>query len=206
MRIGIFGDVHGHLVELEKTLALLEHLNVDQIICMGDLVDKGQHSNAVIDQMREREIICIQGNHDAKAQFMWLSHHDEPLTGTSLDYLIDLPETLSFVWEDVTVFLCHANPWLDTSIYVFPTRPLALFREVIEAVEETILIMGHTHHPMWVKIDAKTLVNPGSIYGNRDRVERTCGVLTLPDCIFELYDIDSGCQLALPVMCPDDYQ
>jgi putative phosphoesterase len=197
MKIGIFGDVHGHLHELEKTLALLEHFSVDRLVCMGDLVDKGQHSNAVIDLMRERAITCIQGNHDAKAQFMWLSHHDEPLTGASLDYLMALPETLSFVWDGISIYLCHANPWLDTSVYVFPTRPMALLQEVINAVAEQVIIMGHTHHPMCVKIGAKTLVNPGSIYGNRDRDERTCGVLTLPDCTFELYDIDTGNLLQL---------
>jgi putative phosphoesterase len=197
MKIGIFADVHGHLHELQKTLTLLETLQVDKIVCLGDLVDKGKQSNAVISLMREREIICIQGNHDKKAQFMWLAHHEEALTGNSLDYLESLPETLSFTWAEVTLFLCHENPWKDTSIYVFPTRPTALFEEVAAAVTEQVIIMGHTHHPMCVAVGDKILINPGSIYGNRDRDERTYGVLSLPDCTFELYDIDNGQKLAL---------
>lgn len=49
MKIGIFSDVHGHLIELQKTLALFERLQVDQLLCCGDLVDKGKESDANVD-------------------------------------------------------------------------------------------------------------------------------------------------------------
>ena len=191
MKIGIFSDVHGHLAELEKTLALFEKLQVDHILCCGDLVDKGKESDAVVTIMREMNIPCVQGNHDFKAQFTWFTHH-EMLDSKTIDYLSKLPPVLSYEWDGVSVFACHANPWQDSSVYVFPERPEALFREVIHAVDAQIIVMGHTHHPMHIELDGTHLLNPGSIYSNRNREERTCAVLNLPDCDFTLYDIDSA--------------
>jgi predicted phosphodiesterase len=40
MKIGIFSDIHGHLNEVQKTIALLDSLTVDEIIRGGDLGDK----------------------------------------------------------------------------------------------------------------------------------------------------------------------
>lgn len=196
MKIGVFSDVHGHIKELHQTLLLLRHLQVDEVICCGDLVDKGAYSDAVIATMQEQNILCVQGNHDFKAQFTWLTHA-EPLQDSSLSYLIDLPATLTFDWTGLSVYVCHANPWQDSSIYVFPTRPEALFQQVAEAVTADVIIMGHTHHPMSVQWGNTMLVNPGSIYGNRDRPQRSCGILTLPERCFEIYDIDTGRKLSL---------
>lgn len=196
MKIGIFSDVHGHLEELNKTLRLLEALQVDHIVCAGDLVEKGLHSDAVIEVIREQAIPCVKGNHDAKARFGWLVQA-EILSDRSIDYLSKLPESLTFEWSGKTVYVCHATPWQDTSVYVFPTRPPVLFQLVAEAVDADVIILGHTHHPMRIEVGKKILINPGSIYGNRDRDERTCGVLSLPDCQFDLYDINTGQKLKL---------
>lgn len=196
MKIGVFSDVHGHLAELEKTLRLFNDLQVDERICAGDLVDKGNDSDAVVTMMRDEKIHCVRGNHDFKAQFMWLTHN-EPLQSESLLYLEKLPPTLTFEWLGTTVYMCHANLWEDSSIYVYPTRPLVLFEEVANAVDADVIIMGHTHQPMRVQVGDKLILNPGSIYGNREVDARTCGILSLPDRKFDIYDIDSGIKLEL---------
>ena len=90
MKIGIFSDVHGHLDELHQTLALLKTHQVETMLCAGDFVDKGTQSDEVIALMQEQGIACVLGNHDAKAQYIWLSYR-EPLQETSLAYLSQLP-------------------------------------------------------------------------------------------------------------------
>lgn len=195
MKIGIFSDVHGHIEELHKTLALLESHAVDEMVCAGDLIDKGLYSDEVVDLMRERRIPCVQGNHDAKIQFGFMS--SQTLKDSSFVYLTTLPPSLTFEWAGVTVYLCHANPWEDSSIYVYPTRPPSLLNLVARAVQAPLMIMGHTHHPMRIEVEGKIMINPGSIYGNRDRPERTCGILTLPQATFEIYDIETGRLLPL---------
>jgi putative phosphoesterase len=194
MRIGVFSDVHGHLAQLHQTLLILRQLEVDQLLCVGDLVDKGSDSDAVITLMQEQSILCVQGNHDAKARFGWLNNQ-APLRDESLAYLRKLPEALLFEWAGVSVYVTHSNPWLDTSVYIYPTRPKALFKLVADSVAAQVIVLGHTHQPMRVEIDGKVIVNPGSVYGNRDLDARTCGVLSLPDRRFDIYDIDSGNRL-----------
>ena len=196
MKIGVFSDVHGHLRELKLTLDLFESLKVDRLLCCGDLVDKGDDSDAVIDLMRELDIPCVQGNHDRKAQFTWLTHL-EPLKPSSIEYLTDLPTYLTYEWEGKSVYVCHANPWEDASYYLYPESPDFLFEEVIKTVTVDVVIMGHTHHAMRVDYQNTIMINPGSIYGNRDRDERTCGVLTLPNCSFGIYDVETGEELNL---------
>jgi putative phosphoesterase len=196
VKIGIFSDVHGHIEELSRTLKLLDSLEADHIICAGDLVEKGLEGDAVIEVMRECAIPCVKGNHDAKAQFGWLVEQP-PLKDRSIAYLRKLPESLTFEWEGISVYLCHATPWQDSSVYVYPSRPTALFQLIAETVEAKVIILGHTHHPMHIRFNDKHIINPGSIYGNRDRGERTCGLLKLPECIFDVYDIETGRKLAL---------
>ena len=191
MQIGIFSDVHGHLEELNQTLNLFDTHQVDQILCAGDLVDKGNNSDAVIARMQAACIPCVLGNHDAKAGYTWLTYN-QPLKDESLAYLSKLTHDLTFKWRGVSVYLCHANPWQDTSVYVFPDRPPSLFELIAKAVDSDIIIMGHTHQPMCVPVEKKLLINPGSIYGNRDRDERTCCILTLPDRQLTFFDIDTG--------------
>lgn len=191
MKIGVFSDVHGHLIELKLTLNLLKSLAVDTLVCGGDLVDKGNFSDDVVDIMREEAIACVQGNHDKKAQFTWLSHA-EPLKDSTIEYLTDLPVSLDYEWEDKTVHVCHANPWHDASYYLYPTAPEFLFQEVRKTCTADVIILGHTHHPMSITYKNTLMINPGSIYGNRDRAERTCGVLTMPDCTFTIFDIETG--------------
>lgn len=203
-KIGVFADVHGYLEELKKTLDLLKHLEVDHMICAGDLVDKGVHNDAVVELMQALAIPCVQGNHDAKAQWTWLIH-DAPLQQSSIDYLSSLPESLTFEWEGVTVYMSHSNPWQDSSIYVYPMRPMALFEEIANAVEANVIILGHTHMPMRIEVDGKLIINPGAVYGNvstdslygkRETDQHTCGILSLPACNFDLYDINTGEKLA----------
>lgn len=194
MKIGVFADVHGNLAGLHQVLQIFADLKVDELICAGDLTDKGPHGDAVIDVMQSRQILCVQGNHDATS---WL-RHPELLTPESIHYLSQLPPILKFAWADVSVCVSHANPWQDSSIYVYPTSSVALFREVLKYVDERILILGHSHQPMFVQVDEKIILNPGSVYDNRHIPQRTCGVLTLPPCQFDIYDIATGHQLTLP--------
>jgi len=200
MKIGVFSDVHGHLDELHQTLKLFETHGVNQTVCAGDLAHKGTHGDAVMAVMQEYGIPCVLGNHDAKAQHDWLTDYLQPLSDQSLKYLQTLPPEMTFNWTDISVYVCHSTPWHDPSVYVYPSRPEALFRLVAQAVTDRIIITGHTHHPMQVEIDGKTILNPGSICSNRDRTERTCGILNLPSLQFDLYDIDTGQLLPLQVI------
>lgn len=60
--VSIIGDVHGCLSKLDALLPRLP----GQIVLVGDLVDRGDHSAAVLDLVMARtDVICLMGNHEA---------------------------------------------------------------------------------------------------------------------------------------------
>ena len=73
--VAVIGDVHGCDALLG---ALLDRIARDldcQVVCVGDIVDRGEESAAAIDRLMARpEILCLKGNHEA----MLLSFLDEP--------------------------------------------------------------------------------------------------------------------------------
>src|SRR3954465_13757067 len=110
MKIGIISDIHGHLAPLEKALALLDRLGVEQIVCAGDLVGEGYEGDAVVKLLQARQIPCVLGNHDEEAfgDQAWLRRQQRHTPDTSNRLLLDsrtvahvssLPLTLSFEWE-----------------------------------------------------------------------------------------------------------
>jgi len=65
-KIGIIGDVHGCIDELAELLDQLQKENLDAIYHLGDLVDRGPDSGAVVSLCREQGISGVMGNHEFK--------------------------------------------------------------------------------------------------------------------------------------------
>lgn len=74
MRLAVVGDIHGHARELEETLNKLARHQVDRIVLLGDLIDRGPDPFACIDLARgwtftarsgrtkRLDVVC--GNHE----------------------------------------------------------------------------------------------------------------------------------------------
>lgn len=206
MKIGVISDVHGNLNGLRKALGLFAAQGVEQILCAGDLVDRGPHGDEVVKIIREKQIPCVRGNHDAMAKYTQMFYDKHPelsfggaLSKETLAYLDQLPASLTFEWAGVPLVMTHANPWHDDATYIYPNQREALFRRVIDEAGSQTVILGHTHHPMVVQVDEGLVLNPGSVSGNRDRPVQSCAILTLPERTFDVYDIQSGRPLPLPV-------
>jgi len=83
-RILAIGDIHGCADELTDLLARLQPTSEDQVILLGDLVNRGPHPRRVIDIAREINATCLLGNHELRL----LNHHrsggNAPLKETDL--------------------------------------------------------------------------------------------------------------------------
>jgi serine/threonine protein phosphatase 1 len=64
-RQAFIGDVHGCIDELKELYAKLEHEALDCVWIVGDLVDRGPDSGAVVEFARSHGIHSIRGNHEA---------------------------------------------------------------------------------------------------------------------------------------------
>lgn len=65
-RIAIIGDIHGCIDELTELLDRLRAEQLDAIYHLGDLVDRGPDSGAVVSLMRRQGIAGVMGNHESK--------------------------------------------------------------------------------------------------------------------------------------------
>ena len=64
MRYGILADIHSNLEALESVLADLEGRNVDELLCLGDIVGYGADPAECLRLVRENCGTVICGNHD----------------------------------------------------------------------------------------------------------------------------------------------
>ncbi|OZG69956.1 hypothetical protein BTA51_28520 [Hahella sp. CCB-MM4] len=61
----ICSDIHGHFSLLEEQLSHLDFdKEKDRLFCLGDLIDRGQESDQVIDYLRKPWFFSILGNHE----------------------------------------------------------------------------------------------------------------------------------------------
>ena len=76
MIIGIISDIHEDIIRLKQSITILEKRNVDEIICLGDIVGfsvpyynylTSRDSNEVIDILRKNCSDIVIGNHDLYA-------------------------------------------------------------------------------------------------------------------------------------------
>ncbi len=67
MRYAILSDIHANLEALEAVLGEIEHLGVDRVFCLGDVVGYNADPNACVRLLMEKGIPSLMGNHDAAA-------------------------------------------------------------------------------------------------------------------------------------------
>jgi putative phosphoesterase len=202
-RIGVIADVHADLDRLCAALALLEERGAQAIVCLGDLVEKGMDGDAVVRLLRARQIPCVRGNHDltAPGNVRWLRENAIPghpmlLDDRTLVWLASLPRALTFEWEGNSVLLAHGTPSSEHT-YLRHTNPRDFIRRALDGVRADVILLGHTHQPMRLRVGSTWVFNPGSVMVglNGDIMASgsgTCGLLTLPDRAFDVYAVDTG--------------
>ena len=69
MRLLAIGDIHGCLLQFNDLLNLVKLTPDDQVILLGDYVDRGPDSRGVLDRIIElkrsgMKLVCLRGNHE----------------------------------------------------------------------------------------------------------------------------------------------
>ncbi|MBI1258902.1 MAG: YfcE family phosphodiesterase [Chloroflexi bacterium] len=206
MKVGIIADIHGDSVALRKALALLEAQAVDQIICAGDMVNKGSDAAGVIALLQEHAIATVQGNHDfdACADGYILVYRNErdgieipythDLSTDMQTYLSSLPLALRFEWENQRLHMTHASTW-DQITVLRADADQTLFQRVAAETSADVIIVGHTHVPMIIHVGDQLIVNPGCVYYGYPEFRSTCAILSLPERAFTVFDVDTGVEV-----------
>ena len=68
MRVLAIGDVHGCLGQLDDLLAWVDPTRADDLVFLGDYVDRGPDTRGVLNRLIElkqaRPVVCLRGNHE----------------------------------------------------------------------------------------------------------------------------------------------
>ncbi|MEA2236554.1 MAG: hypothetical protein QOC81_1278 [Thermoanaerobaculia bacterium] len=183
MLVALISDIHANLDALKAVMDAIP--DVDRILCCGDIVGYYDKPNEVCALLRNRDVHCIRGNHDAyvlgalvpdatRRQAYRTDWTREVLEKDHLDWLRGLPVELSFAESGTTLRMRHASPW-DEETYLYRDATAALARLNLEPGE--ILAVGHTHYPLHIPAGDGWLLNPGSVGQPRDRDPRSCYAL-----------------------------
>jgi putative phosphoesterase len=174
MRVAALYDVHGNLPALEAVLEEVEREQPDVIVFGGDIV-AGPMPRETLERVRSlgQTAHLIRGNADRIAlEFRnglrpesegladWVS---EQLTDEQAELLRSLPLTVTLDVEELgpTCF-CHATPRDDEEIFT-ERDPDEVVAGMLEGVEETTVVCGHTHMQADRRVGRWRVVNAGSV-------------------------------------------
>jgi len=193
MKIAIISDIHANFEALKAVLAEIKKKSVDEIWCLGDVVDYGPSPNECCQLIKEKAKYCVAGNHDygvlEKVDLSWFG-------STSLDSMAITRRILSQESRD---FLNHlkTKKELSQSFLVHASVKDCLFEYLLEPSQaeenfknfsQAIGFFGHTHLPycfekegelikersprlekkIKLKKGNRYLINPGSVGQPRD--------------------------------------
>jgi predicted phosphodiesterase len=154
-RYAVISDIHGNLYAFQAVLARMASLEVDEVICLGDIVGYGPNPGDCLDLVVKYCGHVIQGNHDeavvdpycadafngaAREAIYWTRDALGPLHLNALNLL---RPTLRI---GPSIMCVHSSPDDDgPTDYVHDKQVAAL---AFRGVDAPICLLGHTHVPM----------------------------------------------------------
>lgn len=217
MKIALLSDVHGNAVALEAVVQDIWKRQVDKILVLGDICFRGPEPKESLRIVQSLDAEVIKGNADE-----WVVrgiHHGEvpeqafdimnqerewtlsKLNNEEINYLKELPETMSFSAGNLNIFAFHATP---NSLFevIPPDAPDNTFSEkMFSTTDADIYFYGHIHKAYIRYVNGKTVVNLGSVGMPFDGVKKASyALLEIEDNNFQTsiikvpYDVDKVIQ------------
>lgn len=177
MRILVVSDVHGNFEALRRIPE-----RFDRVLFLGDAVDYGPDPKSCLQWLRERGAVAVRGNHDQavasgvscrcnpsmrEASEATRDFTRQALDDADVDFLLLRPLHEEVSLEGLKLHLVHATPSDPLYTYLPPTQTVRWASE-LEQVDADLLLVGHTHLPMILRVGRKLIVNPGSVGQPRD--------------------------------------
>jgi len=171
VRLGIVSDIHCNIAGLRE--ALSEMGPIDDLLCLGDVVDRNRFSNEVVGFLKDLGAYIILGNHDEA----FLAGAREGADPDLAAFLADQPTRRELTFGSKKVLMIHSTPWEPRGEYIFPhNEKLALFGET----DANYVLYGHTHAHLIRRIGEVLVINPGTAGEGRDSSDGhhlSCAVL-----------------------------
>ncbi len=199
MTIAIISDIHGNYEALKEVLSLIDKMSINEIYCLGDVVGYYSQVNECCDELRQRNVKCVMGNHDwymvadsfcPRSQSVndCLKYQREIITETNKNWL----KTFPIIRNEHNISMVHGGWTNPIDEYLEPNQ------EYFEKLKGNIFVSGHTHNQRIDKYDNKIYCNPGSVGQPRDNNNKSAFAV-FDGANFKLYrveyDIEKVCYL-----------
>jgi predicted phosphodiesterase len=181
MRVAALYDIHGNLPALRAVLADVARDSVDLVLIGGD-VATGPLPRQTLDQLIAlgSQARCVRGNADREIVSAYdsdrrdIDAEEDPAMRASAfaaaqisreqrDLLASFAPSVLLHPDGLgpTVF-CHGSPRSDSEILTTETTEQRL-RTIIEDVDQSVIVCGHTHRQFDRRVDRWRVVNAGSV-------------------------------------------
>jgi len=230
LRYAIISDIHANLEAFCAVLEKIDGMNIDQIVCLGDVVGYNASPNECANLIRERNIQTVLGNHDAVAcsleepwgfnpvalaAALWTR---ETLSEENLEWLRNLPDELNFG----AFVAVHGAPQ-NRNTYLFTWEDILPHLSFLEEQNCNMCFIGHTHSPGIFSTDGvysvdddskfalgtgkNFFINPGSVGQPRDgNPHAAFGILDTDENSFEQvrikYPVDKAAKRVIEADLP----
>lgn len=204
MKLGLISDIHGDPLSLELAWAHLTVLGADRIVCAGDLVGYGPYPDRAVAFLEAHKIASVRGNHDRWALQRPPGTPDEfggaGISTRTLAALGALPPVLRIELGGRAIVIAHGSPASDMEYVTRSTHGPAVLDDLLVEVGADLLVVGHTHAPMWYRGPGGLVVNPGSVISMPVvRTSRTFALVDLETLAATIHDVESGRVLDVPL-------
>lgn len=182
MKLGLIADIHGNSPALKAVLSRL-HETVDHILFLGDLCGYYYFVNDCLELWDENKITSVRGNHDdvllqsyaagdipdmeyQKRYGTALERSRKSLSEKRRGLIESWPVQRELMMGQTSISMFHGTPWDPLQGRVYPD--FAEW-ERFSACKSDVIVMGHTHYPLYKIWHDKRIINPGSVGQPRDR-------------------------------------
>ena len=168
----------------------LDRKGVSEVICLGDVAGYYCQINECCEELQNREVFSILGNHDfylvsesrprrSRSASICLDYQRKIIKEENLSWLSRMP--ISGTFKELN--LSHGG-WNDPlEEYLMPTEGY------FDELEGKYFCSGHTHVPKIVSYKDKIYCNPGSVGQPRDGDPRASFAIW-KDGSFEIFRVD----------------
>lgn len=166
LKLALVADLHGNYT---ATLALeqaLQNMNIDRLICLGDIVGKGPSSHKTCDWAFNHCNNIIAGNWDIGISHRRFPNDDfywNQLGQERLSKLADLPLEYHFEYAGVKIRCIHGRPIMPE---LLPSdSPNSAFEPLFTANGKrfNIVVFADTHRQLLRTTNCGHIVNTGSV-------------------------------------------
>jgi predicted phosphodiesterase len=205
MRYAIIADIHANLEAFQTVLADIKTQNVQQIVCLGDVVGYNANPKECLDMVRAMNIPVVKGNHDeycssedrlegfnphAAEAVLWtrnqlttedrqwlrdLKYSRMVANFTIVHATLDAPQRWGYVFDKLAA--AASFPYQNTAICFFGHThvPVAFMRDTA--------VRGGTYSKFKIDPAKKYFINVGAVGQPRDNN---------PKAGYVVYDMDAG--------------